>query len=90
VVLNISVEGRRSWVRLTADGVRIGGFGTMEIGTVRTVSATNEICLYTGNAGGLHLNLNGLDLGLLGRAGQVGSWLIRADTPPTPTESACE
>ncbi|HUR16642.1 MAG TPA: RodZ domain-containing protein [Candidatus Limnocylindrales bacterium] len=89
IVLAVSVEGRRSWVRLQADGARIGGFGTLEIGFQRTVTATSEICLYTGNAGGLHLTLNGLDLGLLGRAGQVGSWLIRAGEAPTPTESSC-
>ena len=90
VVLEISVEGRRSWVRMQVDGSNLGGFGNLDIGFERTVTATEEICLYTGNAGGLHLTLNGLDLGLLGRAGQVGSWLIRAGEPPTPTESSCE
>jgi cytoskeletal protein RodZ len=89
LVLVINVEGRNSWVRVTADGNRVGGFGTLQVGETKTVNATSEICVRTGNAGGLHLNLNGLDIGLLGRAGQVGSWIIRPGQGPQPTDTPC-
>jgi cytoskeleton protein RodZ len=89
LVLIISVEGRASWVRVTADGNRVGGFGTLQVGETKTVNASSEICLRTGNAGGLHLNLNGLDIGLLGRAGQVGSWIVRPGEAPQPIDTPC-
>ncbi|MEO6349423.1 MAG: RodZ domain-containing protein [Candidatus Limnocylindrales bacterium] len=89
LVLVINVEGRNSWVRVTADGARVAGLGTLEVGEIKTINATSEICIRTGNAGGLHLNLNGLDIGLLGRAGQVGSWIIRPGEGPQPVDTPC-
>jgi len=85
----INVSGRDSWVRATADGARIPGLGTLSDGETRTLTAANEICLRTGNAGALELNLNGLDVGFLGRVGEVGSWIFRPGLPPEPTENAC-
>jgi hypothetical protein len=89
ITLVISVEGRDSWVRLLADGVRVGGFGTLRVGEVKTVTAVNEVCIRSGNAGGLRLNLNGLDIGLLGNSGQVGSWIIRPGQAPQPAPAPC-
>jgi cytoskeletal protein RodZ len=89
LTLGISVQGSNSWVRLLADGVRVGGYGTLHVGDIRTATAVNEICLRAGNAGALHLTLNGLDIGLLGRAGQVGSWLIRPGQGPVPADVPC-
>ncbi len=85
----INVSGRDSWVRATADGARIPGLGTLSDGETRTLTAANEICLRTGNAGALQLDLNGLDIGFLGRVGEVGSWIFRPGLPPEPTEDAC-
>ena len=89
VQMVINVSGRNSWVRATADGVRIPGLGTLSDGDTRTLNAVSEVCLRTGNAGALQLNLNGLDIGFLGRVGQVGSWIFRPGLPPEPTELAC-
>jgi cytoskeletal protein RodZ len=79
IELVISVQGRRSWVRIVADGERIEGYGnrTLRPGETHTVTALDEMCLRTGNAGALRLTLNGEDLGVLGRNGQTGSWIIR-------------
>jgi len=89
VQIIINVSGRDSWVRATSDGVRIPGLGTLSDGETRTLTATNEICLRTGNAGTLQLNLNGLDIGFLGRVGEVGSWIFRPGLGPEPTEDPC-
>ncbi|MGI8928823.1 MAG: RodZ domain-containing protein [Candidatus Limnocylindrales bacterium] len=89
VQLIINVSGRDSWVRATADGARIPGLGRLSDGDARTLTAVSEVCLRTGNAGALELNLNGLDIGFLGRFGEVGSWLFRPGVPPEPTDDAC-
>jgi cytoskeletal protein RodZ len=89
LTLVISVLGSNSWVRLLTDGTRAGSYGTLHVGDTRTATAVNEICIRTGNAGALHLNLNGLDIGLLGRAGQVGSWVIRPGQGPVPADTPC-
>lgn len=89
--LVITVEGGRSWVRVVADGERIPGYGgrTLRAGETHTVSALNEMCLRAGNAGALHLTLNGEDLGRLGRSGQVGSWILRPGQSPEPAPEPC-
>ncbi len=89
VQIIINVSGRNSWVRATADGARVAGLGTLRDGETRTVTAISEVCLRTGNAGALQLNLNGLDIGFLGRVGEVGRWIFRPGLPPEPTESNC-
>jgi cytoskeletal protein RodZ len=91
VQLVISVHGRASWVRVSADGERVAGLGgkTLHDGETYTVPALNEICLRTGNAGSIALNLNGLDIDVLGGSGQVGSWVFRPGQAPEPTDSVC-
>ena len=49
----------------------------------------NEICLRVGNAGSVALILNGLDIGVLGGSGQVGSWVFRPGQGPERTDNAC-
>lgn len=89
--LLIAIEGRDSWVKLVADGVRVPGYvsRTMHVGETVTVTAVNEICVRTGNAGALHLTVNGLDIGALGRNGEVGSWVIRPGQQPEPSATSC-
>ena len=91
IELVIQVQGRRSWVRIVADGVRIEGYGnrTLRPGETHTVTALDEMCLRTGNAGALHLTLNGQDLGTLGRNGQTGSWIIRPGQDLVRAPSPC-
>lgn len=89
--LFISIESRDSWVHIVADGIRVPGYGsrTMHVGETVTVTALNEICLRAGNAGALHLTLNGLDIGPLGSNGDVGNWVIRPGLEPEPSTAAC-
>ena len=87
--LVITVTGRDSWVRARADGGRVNGLGTLHDGEVRTLSAISELCVRTGNASALNLNLNGLDIGFLGAAGEVGSWIFLPGQGPEPTEDPC-
>lgn len=91
IELVISVEGRDSWVRVVADGARAPGYGsrTLRAGETHTVSAINEMCLRAGNAGALHLVMNGVDLGTLGRNGEVGSWILRPGANPEPAPAPC-
>lgn len=89
VQLTITVTGRQSWVRAKADGVRVNGLGTLQPGDVRTISAANEVCVRTGNAGVLGISLNGLDIGVLGSSGQVGTWVFRPGQGPEPTADPC-
>ena len=91
ITLVISVEGRASWVRVVADGERLEGYGsrTMRAGETHTVNAASEMCLRAGNAGALHLTLNGVDIGFLGENGEVGSWLIVLGQNPIPAPAPC-
>ncbi len=91
IELLISVEGGESWVRVVSDGERLQGYGsrTLRAGQTHTVNALNEMCLRAGNAGALHLTLNGVDIGFLGANGDVGSWLIVLGQNPVPASAPC-
>ncbi len=58
------------WMRVTADGVQVFE-GTLSAGTERTFRAANQLSIRMGNAGGVRVILNGEDLGIQGRPGQV-------------------
>lgn len=94
VLLNIEVT-RRTWVRITVDG-EIEFEGQADPGSVLQYEGQTEIIVLAGNAGGLDINYNGLDLGLMGERGElkqvfftsVGKMLTPTATPtvtPTPT-----
>lgn len=89
--LIISIHGRASWVRAVADGQPFPGLGgkTLHNGDNYTITAANEICVRAGNAGSVALNLNGLDIGILGGSGQVGSWVFRPGQGPERSDTAC-
>lgn len=71
----------RCWIRATVDGRRVFE-GTLRAGDQRTWNATRDVLLRIGNAGGLRVSLNGHDLGLLGRAGEVVDRTFAAEAPP--------
>lgn len=85
--LEIEVLRRESWLRVMADGEVVSGYGgrTVEAGETHTFTATDEIWLRAGNAGVLRITLNGQDLGLLGKGGEVGNWYFRPGQPPERT-----
>jgi cytoskeleton protein RodZ len=91
VQLILSVHGRASWVRAVADGSEVPELGgkTLHNGDTYTITALNEICVHTGNAGSLAINLNGLDIGQLGGSGQVGSWVFLPGQGPQRSDGAC-
>jgi cytoskeleton protein RodZ len=58
------------WVRVIADGVQIFE-GTLATGATRTFTATTDLSVRMGNAGGVRIILNGEDQGVQGNPGQV-------------------
>ncbi len=90
VTLVITMVGE-SWVRVVSDGERAPGYGGRQLGQgeTHTVHADTEMCLRAANAGGLSLNLNGADIGVLGAEGEAGSWTIRAGQAPLPAVTPC-
>jgi cytoskeleton protein RodZ len=58
------------WIRVTADGTQVYE-GIPHSGATRTFTATHELRIRMGNAGGVRVTLNGQDLGVQGRSGQV-------------------
>lgn len=77
-----------SWMQVTVDGVRVF-VGTLEPGEKRTWEGQESVALRVGNAGGVHVTVNGEPLGLLGAMGEVKDmeW-VRQGGPasvPVPT-----
>jgi cytoskeletal protein RodZ len=89
MTLVITAEGGGSWLRIVGDGevLRPGTWGgpTLRNGSSVTVNADTEIWLRAGNAGVLHIVLNGVDLGMLGDRGDVGNWIFEPGQPPRQT-----
>jgi cytoskeletal protein RodZ len=86
--LSIQVIGRQSWLRVFADGERVHA-GTVRRGEVVEATATTEFCIRAGNAGALTLSVNGEPLGILGRNGEVGTWVLTAGSEPVASPGAC-
>jgi len=89
--LVIDIVGRTTTMTVSADGSRVTGLDRVRVSEGETYSATaqNEFCVRTQNAGAIHLQLDGEALGLLGRSGQSGSWIIRRGEQPQPSETSC-
>jgi len=95
VVARISLALRidqRAWLRVTADDVMVLE-GILEPGEARSWEANTSLKVLTGNAGGVDLTLNGVNLGKMGAIGQVveRAWVVdqgkvmeRGPTPVPP------
>lgn len=59
-----------SWVRITVDGQTIQE-GVVASGQTQTVAGDQLVTVRFGNAGGVRVELNGVDLGFPGASGQV-------------------
>ncbi|MGQ0550973.1 MAG: RodZ domain-containing protein [Armatimonadota bacterium] len=79
VMVVISATGL-SWIRVTADGVKVFE-NVLRPGDVRRWSANRVLQIRSGNAGGVDVTVNGRRLGVLGRVGQIAS---RAFTRVSP------
>lgn len=87
-LLNLSVEGTAASVKVLADGTRVANT-TMAAGTTREFTAQDQFCVRTDNAGSIRLVLDGLDLGLLGAAGESGSWIVKSGLAPVRAARPC-
>jgi hypothetical protein len=87
MVLTIEGARRDSWLRIVTDGTVMRGWGgpTLRRGESVTATAREEIWIRTGNAGSIRITLDGVDLGILGRNGQVGNWIFRPGMEPERT-----
>lgn len=80
---------KASWVSLTADG-KSSFTGTLEPNETKEISATEQVKLVAGNAGGVTVSLNGKTLDPIGPEGQVRVVRLTAEGPqflaksPTP------
>ncbi len=70
VRMRVSVVGGRSWVQIT-EGTQKVYEGVLNDGTTRSFSDPKQIKIVIGNAGVVHLLVNGVDLGTAGGNGQV-------------------
>ncbi len=90
--LLLQVEVHKAFVRVVADGAKVPGYNgvMLHAGDTVNVTASNQICIHTANAGALHVFVNQMDLGSLGSNGQAGNWLITLEQPqPELTTTAC-
>ncbi len=86
--LTIQVIGQRAPLRVFADGEQVHGTAVRQ-GQVLELTAQNEFCIRTSNAGALTLILNDEPLGILGENRQEGAWIVRAGSDPIPSPGAC-
>lgn len=68
--LTVNIGPGNAWVYLEADGIVVER-GTMLAGSLKNISAKNQIILTSANAGSTQVIYNGKDLGKLGREGEV-------------------
>jgi cytoskeleton protein RodZ len=81
-----------TWVRVWADGKEVMT-ATLQPNETKTVDAVDGIRLRTGNAGDLHVTLNGKAVGPLGPKGQIRvvqltTQGVQIDLPPKPESPA--
>jgi cytoskeletal protein RodZ len=83
----LEARGGRSWMRIVVDGEQLRGWGgpTLNNGETVTITAQREVWLRSGNAGIVHVTINGRDAGMLGSRGQVGNWIIEPGSDPRRT-----
>jgi cytoskeleton protein RodZ len=69
LVLDFDVKDL-SWIRVTTDG-NVALSDNLQAGTKQRFTATSSIDVMIGNAGGASITINGREVGLLGKAGEV-------------------
>jgi cytoskeleton protein RodZ len=85
VQVYVSVR-QRAWMRALVDGV-LEYEGRVIPGSAYPFAGENSIEIQTSNGAGLQLQLNGVDLGVMGGFGQVVSRIfsVEGEVTPTPT-----
>jgi cytoskeletal protein RodZ len=74
----LTLVGGDSYLELDADGAPVAGVsGTIAAAGDRIdVTAARELRIRAGNAGAVHVTINGIDIGAMGSAGAVVEWRI--------------
>ncbi len=81
--IQISIR-QRAYMRITVDG-EIEYDGRVTSGGDYAFAGDETVEILTGNAAGLHVTYNGVELGVLGFYGEVVNFVITADGIQTPT-----
>jgi cytoskeleton protein RodZ len=81
LVLDFEVKDP-SWVRVTTDG-NVALSDTLQPGTKQKFTATSSIDVMIGNAGGASVTINGRDVGVLGKSGEVRQLTITPENAAT-------
>ncbi len=68
--LRVQIRGGRAWLRVIVDGEKAFE-GTLPDGTEKRWEARESLILRTGNAGATYVTVNGRELGVLGKPGEV-------------------
>jgi cytoskeletal protein RodZ len=85
VNVRVTVSGAKCWMRVS-DGSAAGPGkvlfeDTLDHGVTREFTATRKLSLLIGNAGAVTLNVNGRDVGIAGKPGQVVTLPFEAGDP---------
>ncbi|MDA1330017.1 MAG: helix-turn-helix domain-containing protein [Chloroflexi bacterium] len=75
---------QRVWARISVDGGQVFE-GRLAPNETYSYTAISQILIYTGNAGGLRIFLNGRDLGVVGIQGEIAQLLFSPQGLATPT-----
>ncbi|HMD48810.1 MAG TPA: RodZ domain-containing protein, partial [Bryobacteraceae bacterium] len=79
VAMQVEIEAQEpAWVMVTDKDGRILIARTLQPNEVRTLEVGDNSILRTGNAGGLHVRLNGKDLGRIGPTGKIRDVLFKS------------
>ncbi|WP_003541287.1 helix-turn-helix domain-containing protein [Desulfotomaculum nigrificans] len=81
----LKVTDNQSWMRVVADGNTVFT-GMVNPGEMKDFQAQEKILLHVGNAGAVEVNVNGKDLGRLGKNGQVVQIPFAAGEVPKLTQ----
>lgn len=77
----------RAWVSIKSDG-NVVVRGIISPPEVKTIRASSEVVVWTGNASGVQVAFNGREVPLTGNANQVGVLVLNANGPLPPKPGA--
>ena len=76
----LRIMGGQSYLEVSQDGTALASVsgGIADDGQTIEIAATDEIRIRAGNAGAVHVTMNGLAIGAMGASGAVVEWRIAA------------
>ena len=74
----LRITGGQSYLQVSQNGAPLAGVsgGIADDGETIELAASDEIRIRAGNAGAVHVTMNGLDIGAMGASGAVVEWRI--------------